>query len=149
AVMTLLVLCCAAAEAPEPNAPAALIGRTEAVRVAIQKYLSDKVSAATEEHKALVQYYSAPEARLLWVDENGLSSRGKSAIEEIKKAGDYGLRSSDYALPDAREFNSSNAKAADWLAEAELKVSFAVLHYSRDARGGRIEPAQLSPNLDP
>jgi L,D-transpeptidase YcbB len=152
AVMTLLVLCCAAAEAAEPDAPAALIGRTEAIRVAIQKHLSDKflsTSAATEEHKALVEYYSAPGARLLWVDENGLSSRGRSAIEEIEKADDYGLRSSDYALPDAGGFNSSDAKAADWLAEAELKVSFAVLHYTRDARGGRFERVQLSPNLDP
>src|SRR5262245_57926744 len=66
AVMTLLVLCGAVAEATEPDAPAALIGRTEAIRVAIQKYLSDKflsTSGATEEHKALVEYYSAPGAR--------------------------------------------------------------------------------------
>jgi murein L,D-transpeptidase YcbB/YkuD len=86
---------------------------------------------------------------LLWVDENGLSSRGRSTIEEIEKADDYGLRSSDYALPDARGFRSGDANATDWLADAEIKVSFAVLDYAHDARGGRIEPVRLSPNLDP
>jgi murein L,D-transpeptidase YcbB/YkuD len=96
-----------------------------------------------------VEYYSGSEARLLWVDENGLSSRGKSVIEEIEKADDYGLHSSDYALPDHGGLSSGNANAADWLAEAEIKVSSAVLDYARDARGGRIEPVRLSPNLDP
>src|SRR6185312_12410182 len=34
-------------------------------------------------------------------------------------------------------------------ADAEIKISYAVLGYARDARGGRIVPARLSPNLDP
>jgi murein L,D-transpeptidase YcbB/YkuD len=152
AVVTLLVLSCATSDAAEPDASATLIRRTEAIRVAIQEHLADKFLSTSddrEEQKALVEYYSGSEARLLWVDENGLSSRGKSVIEEIGKADDYGLHSSDYALPDRGGLSSGNANAADWLAEAEIKVSSAVLDYARDARGGRIEPVRLSPNLDP
>ena len=39
--------------------------------------------------------------------------------------------------------------AVETLADAEIKVGMAVLRYARDARGGRIEPQRLSPNLDP
>jgi murein L,D-transpeptidase YcbB/YkuD len=152
AVIISLVLSYAASHAAEPNKPAALIGRTEAIRVAIQTRLADKfpsTSGIREEQEALAEYYARPDAQLLWVDESGLTSRGKSAIEEIEKADTYGLRSSDYALPDAGGFSFGNADATDWLADAEIKVSFAVLHYARDARGGRIESVRLSPNLDP
>ena len=37
-----------------------------------------------------------------------------------------------------------SSNATDWLADAEIKISYAVLDYARDARGGRIEPARIS-----
>ena len=93
--------------AAEPESPDALIGRTEAVRAAIQEQLSAKFTNASEARKteqgALVEYYSVAENRLLWVDENGLNDRAKSVIEEIGKADEYGLRPSDYELPEAGE----------------------------------------------
>jgi L,D-transpeptidase YcbB len=151
AVFVSLLLSCDAADATEPDGPKVLIGRTEAIRIAIRSRLSEKLPSASgvrEEQKALVEYYSRPEARLLWVDENGLSLRGRSTIEEIEKADDYGLRSSDYALPDVARLSSGDA-TTDWLTDAEIKISLAVLDYAHDARGGRIEPVRLSPNLDP
>jgi murein L,D-transpeptidase YcbB/YkuD len=139
--------------AAEPDAPQALISPTEAIRVAVQTRLSAKFTATTDAKKseqgALVEYYAVPDQRLLWVDENGLTDRGKAVMAEIEKADEYGLRASDYALPSTDGFSSSDANATDWLADAETKISFAVLGYARDARGGRIQPARLSPNLDP
>jgi murein L,D-transpeptidase YcbB/YkuD len=139
--------------AAEPDAPQALITPTAAIRIAVQNRLSAKFTATTDHKKdeqgALVEYYAVPDQRLLWVDEKGLTARGKAVIAEIEKADEYGLRASDYALPSADGFDSSDANATDWLAEAETKISFAVLGYARDARGGRIEPARLSRNLDP
>jgi murein L,D-transpeptidase YcbB/YkuD len=136
------------AYAAEPDSPDALIGRTEAVRAAIQERLSAKFTDASEARKteqgALVEYYSVAENRLLWVDENGLNDRANAVIEEIGKADEYGLRPSDYALPKAAETVDTK-----WLADAEIKISFAVLGYARDARGGRIVPQRLTPNLDP
>ena len=64
-MVTLLVLSCTTSDAAEPDAPATLIGRTEAIRVAIQEHLADKSSDDREEQKALVEYYSGSEARLL------------------------------------------------------------------------------------
>ena len=139
--------------AAEPEAPQQLISRTEAIRLAVQNRLSAKFTETTEHKKdeqgALVEFYSVPDQRLLWVDENGLTERGKAVMAEIEKADDYGLRASDYKLPDPTGFNPQDASAAEWLADAEVKVSFAALDYAYDARGGRIVPQKLTPNLDP
>jgi len=138
--------------AAEPDGPANLITQTEAVRITVQNLLSGKsadTSSRKAENDALVEYYSLPDQRLLWVDENGLTERAKIAMAEIGKADDYGLRASDYTLPDSGGFNASDPKATDWLAGAEMKVSYAVLDYANDARGGRLEPLRLSKNLDP
>jgi murein L,D-transpeptidase YcbB/YkuD len=137
----------------EPDAPSALITKAETIRMAVLDRLSVKFSAASkhkkEEKGALVEYYSTPGQRLLWVDANGLTARGKAAAAEIAKADDYGLRASDYALPDMASFNAGDADATEQLADAEIKISHAAIDYTYDARGGRITPTRLSKNLDP
>jgi murein L,D-transpeptidase YcbB/YkuD len=138
--------------AAEPDGPANLITRTEAIRIGVQGLLSNKAAntdAQRLQKDALVEYYSVPDQSLLWVDEKGLTERAKLVVAEIAKADDYGLQASDYALPDSASFNASDANAKDWLAQSEVKVSYAVLDYAKDARGGRIEPLRLSKNLDP
>jgi murein L,D-transpeptidase YcbB/YkuD len=138
--------------AAEPDGPANLITKTEAVRIGLQGLLSAN-TADTNTRKvqkdALLDYYSVPDQRLLWVDEKGLNDRAKIVMAEIGKADDYGLRASDYKLPDAGNFSAAELGARDWLADAEMKLSYAVLDYAKDARGGRLDPLRLSKNLDP
>jgi L,D-transpeptidase YcbB len=137
----------------EPDQPETLITASEAIRIAVQNRLSEKFSATTDKKKteqgALVEFYSVPDQKPLWVDQNGLTERGKAVIAEIKDADDYGLRSSDYLLPKVDGFNASDPDKAAWLADAEITVSYAVLDYANDARGGRIKPQRVSENLDP
>ncbi|XSG83390.1 MAG: L,D-transpeptidase family protein [Methyloligella sp. ZOD6] len=144
--------------AAEPDGPAALIGRNEAIRISVQDQLSEKFTSATEtrkqEHGALVEYYSLPENKPLWVSDKGLNDRAEKVIAELRKADSYGLRSADYAVPDLSDFdpasfNDDPAAAAKRLADAEIKISFAVVRYAHDARGGRIVPRQVSGYLDP
>jgi murein L,D-transpeptidase YcbB/YkuD len=143
----------APAFAAEPDAPGTLISRTEAVRLAVQTQLSGKFTTTTEQKKdekgALVEYYAVPDQKLLWVDANGLTDRGTAVVAEIRRADDYGLRASDYKLPDMASFDASASDAVDRLAAAEIEISHAVLDYSYDARGGRIDPQRISKNLDP
>ena len=73
----------------------------------------------------------------------------KDVDAEIEKADDYGLRARDYALPALDTFDAASSNATAWLADAEIKIGYAVLDYARDARGGRIEPERISRNLDP
>jgi L,D-transpeptidase YcbB len=126
------------------------IARMEAVRIAVRDRLS-KFDLPNElgkrEQRALVEYYSDPAKALLWVDHHGLTDRAQSAIEEIAKADDYGLRASEYELPKADGFSPDDA--VNWLADAEVKISIAVLRYAYDARGGRILPSRLTKNLSP
>ncbi len=135
--------------AAEPDGPAALITRTEAVRIALQGVIAAKTNVRKNEREALAGYYSVPEQRLLWVDESGITDRGKAVMAEIKKADDYGLRASDYSLPKTDEFEAAELKTTERLADAEVKISYAVLDYANDARGGRLDPQRLSKNLDP
>ena len=138
--------------AAEPDGPPSLIKEKEALRIGVQSRLAAKPGdpAANKAQKdALIEYYLVPEQPLLWVDESGLTERAKQVMAEIGKADDYGLTASDYSLPNPAGFNASDPKARDWIADAELKVSYAVLDYAKDARGGRIEPLRLSKNLDP
>lgn len=137
---------CAPALAAEPDGPAELVTKSEAVRIAIQERLGDRSMGDAAEQIALAEYYSVPDRKLLWVDENGLTDRGKAVVAEIAKADDYGLRASDYDLPQSTSFGTG---AMGQLADAELKISAAVIEYARDARGGRIKPQSLSKNLDP
>ena len=138
--------------AAEPDGPANLITQAEALRIGVQGLLSSKsgdTATRKAQKEALIEYYLVPDQRMLWADENGLTERAKLVIAEIGKSDDYGLNASDYTLPDAAGFNASDPKAREWLADAEVKVSYAVLDYTNDARGGRIEPLRLSKNLDP
>ena len=152
-----LVLLLAAPSGPssaaEPGMAGAPLTRLEAIRTAIQQQLTAKFTTATKtklgDQGALVEFYAAPEQNPLWVDDDGLSERGKAVMAEIAQADDYGLRARDYALPALDGFDAASSDAADRLADAEIKISYAVLGYARDARGGRIAPERVSPNLDP
>ena len=126
-----------------------LISRSDAVRIAIQNKLAAKPTKRESVQIALVDYYAFPDRKLLWVDDNGLIERSKGVMAEIGKADDYGLRASDYKLPDADGFNPLDGSATDWLADTEIRISNAVLDYANDARGGRLDPQRLSKNLDP
>ena len=135
--------------AAEPDGPANLITPADGLRITVQGLVSGKADADAAQRDALIEYYGAPDRNLLWVGDKGLNDRAKLVMAEIGKADDYGLRASDYTLPEAASFNPSDANAKDWLAESEMKVSYAVLAYAKDARGGRIEPLRISKNLDP
>jgi murein L,D-transpeptidase YcbB/YkuD len=137
---------------PPLATPATPITRTGAVRAAVEDRLSKLTSAGgawKREQGALVEYYSIPAKPLLWVDDNGVTDRAKSVLEEFARADDYGLRAIDYELPNPDRFDPDDRKAIDWLADAEVKISFAVLRYAHDARGGRIRPSRLTKNLSP
>ena len=135
--------------AAEPEGPAELITKTEAVRIAIQDELGIQSMGDASKQIALAEYYSVPDRRLLWVDESGLTARGKAVTAEIAKADDYGLRAADYRLPSLAGFDPVAPDAVEQLATAELQISAAVIEYAKDARGGRINPQSLTKNLDP
>lgn len=101
--------------------------------------------------QALEAFYASRGDDTLWVASNGLTAKGLAAIEEIKKAADWGLRSEDFDVPALAAASAGGPELPrDQRAGAEMQLSLAVLMYARYARGGRVtEPAkQLSSYLD-
>jgi murein L,D-transpeptidase YcbB/YkuD len=96
------------------------------------------------ERAALVAFYGERNEPLIWVTNAGLTAKARHAMAEIAKADDWGLVASAFELP---KLAQGEAAATD-LASAEIKLDLAVLKYARHARGGRMDPTQLSKHLD-
>ncbi len=130
---------------PAPAAVEAPVQKAEAVSSLllddIRKQLADQ-RLASSDSPALTAFY-AKRAAPLWVAETGFTPAAQHVIAEIARADDWGLDARQFDLPAAPAAGDARALAA-----AELKLSAAVLKYARHARGGRVDPLQLSPNLD-
>jgi murein L,D-transpeptidase YcbB/YkuD len=118
---------------------------------ALRKKLSELASrtnlasAYAEDLAAATAFYNARRGPLLWVTERGISERGNSVVEEIRRADDWGLRARDFALPRL----PAGAVSAEAAAAAEISVTLAVLKYARHARGGRLgDLSSISKLLD-
>jgi len=101
-------------------------------------------SVSEDEAAALSAYYGDLTGTAMWASTNGLTEKGKAVVAEIERAENWGLPASAFDVPAASLANLTPEAAAD----AELKVSIAVLKYARFARGGRINPRNISQLMD-
>jgi murein L,D-transpeptidase YcbB/YkuD len=110
-----------------------------------------KLFAKTDpaDRQALVQFYGSRMGAALWVDKNGYTADAKNLIAALKAADSWGLRSSDYKIPELKRTPGGDY-SLDNLTAAETRLSLDALEYARDARGGRIPnpTEQLSGYLD-
>jgi L,D-transpeptidase YcbB len=140
------------ATAPEPPAPATQVvpEPQDPLAIAIKARFETPASQGDEqdraEREALKAFYAGRTYAPLWVGTEGLNAKAEAAIAEIKKADDWGLEASAFALPAPATASSDPAA----LAEAEATLSSAIVKYARFARGGRImDPtSDLSSYLD-
>ncbi len=115
------------------------------VIAALRQRLAKASAAATKDERlALQQLYGRDGATPLWVSDTAVNPRGLALSTEIARADDWGLKASEFELPTSKATDLS----PDQLAETELKLSLAALKYARYARGGRVDPTQLSTYLD-
>jgi murein L,D-transpeptidase YcbB/YkuD len=93
---------------------------------------------------ALEAFYGNGTAAPLWITDMGLSAKGQSALFEIENADDWGLDAADFELPPAFDLpRGPNEEAA-----TEIRLDLAILKYARFARGGRLNPRELSAVFD-
>jgi L,D-transpeptidase YcbB len=130
------------APAPPPSAPVVEVDPLVAqVRQLSAAPARGNVIAA--DRAAVAEFYGDRTATI-WVTAAGFTARARLAMAEIAKADDWGLEARAFDLPQLAPGETSLAA----LAGAEVKLSLAVLKYARHARGGRVDPAQLSRNFD-
>ncbi len=142
----------ATAALPDPASPTPAAGVSDAVlppadaTVAAVREMIPEVAKGSnaDDVAALAGFYEELSGPTIWVTTDGLTAKGKAAIEEIGKADDWGLRASDFNVPHL----SPGSLTADAAAKAEIEIAQAVLKYARYARGGRINPASISQLMD-
>jgi murein L,D-transpeptidase YcbB/YkuD len=137
---------------PERNdrsTPAEPVERAIGVEALRQLAAAGPNLGSREERAALAAFYEGRAATPLWIKGWGLSPHAELAIFEITRADEWGLRAADFVLPSLAMAVTAGSEAAKVdLAGAELKLSLAVLKYARHARGGRMDPGELSNYID-
>ncbi len=99
---------------------------------------------AAEERQALADFYEARGHAPVWTDAKGLTTWAEAIMAELRDAESWGLSAAELAVPEATSAGAGTKEQA----AAEVAISRAVLRYARQARGGRIDPLQLSNALD-
>ncbi len=126
-----------AAQAPEETAPPP--DATPVVASIRAKLAEMGKTSSSGDLTALEAFYNT-RGDPLWMTDMGFSGYALAAIDEMRRADDWGLSSSAFDLPPAGNL----PKSPDEAAANEIKLDLAILKYARFARGGRTEPAKLN-----
>jgi murein L,D-transpeptidase YcbB/YkuD len=135
-------------ETAPPSAPAesatAAVDPVDPVIVDVRERLAAaKLADATAAERTALAAFYADRKTPVWVAGADFTERARHVMAEIARADEWGLEAKAFALPSAGDVLSTGA-----LADTEIKLSVAVLKYARYARGGRLEPSQVSRNID-
>ncbi|HVJ76732.1 MAG TPA: L,D-transpeptidase family protein [Hyphomicrobium sp.] len=115
------------------------------------KLETDAISAfGAPDRDAVAAFYAGRECKPLWVDRTGPTRAADELIAELKHADEWGLKSSDFAVPSLDALKVSGKWSDDQTLTAELEITAAALRYAHQAQGGRIpQPdTQLSSYID-
>jgi murein L,D-transpeptidase YcbB/YkuD len=103
---------------------------------------ADRIFPARKERQAVEAFYQSRNMVPLWLDKGIENARARSAVARLKIADTDGLDPADYRTP------SLGGPGADALAEAELKLTQAVLTYARHVQAGRFPYSRISRNIE-
>jgi murein L,D-transpeptidase YcbB/YkuD len=104
----------------------------------------DRIFERKNERTAVSAFYTARGFAPLWLDNAAANERSKAAVARLKGAEADGLNPADYPVPDF----AAAAGRPDALAEAELKLSAAVVTYARHAQSGRVHFSRVSADIE-
>lgn len=112
----------------------------------VARALRERLAEEAAGRDDLSRYYAENGHEPLWVEDGRLSLRAAELIERIGRADEVGLDPTRYQTPRPDLGRAGPAMAGD-LAAAELALSTAAIAYAADARAGRIDPADLAPEI--
>ncbi len=131
--------------APAPDPLAALDPADRAVAENIRALFAakaDKLFANSKERAAVEAFYTGRHFAPLWIEKGAETARTAAAIARLKDADADGLDPNDYRTP------SFAGLGPDALAEAELKMTRAVLTFARHLQAGRFHYTRVSRNIE-
>jgi murein L,D-transpeptidase YcbB/YkuD len=103
---------------------------------------SDRIFASKKERAAAEAFYQSRNYVPMWLDKGVENARASSAVARLKNADADGLEASDYKTPHLAGLTG------DALAEADLKLTQAVLTYARHVQAGRFPYTRVSRNIE-
>jgi murein L,D-transpeptidase YcbB/YkuD len=130
----------AAAPAPASNLSAADAAIADQLR-AMTSGKFDKVLGSKKDRMVIDAFYSGRDYAPLWITDGKANARAKAAINYLAHVDADGLNPADYPVP-----NLSSSDPSE-LAEADLKLSMAVITYAHHAAVGRVHWSRVSPDI--
>jgi murein L,D-transpeptidase YcbB/YkuD len=129
------------ANVPLPSMKDVATAPASPVAEKLRELFAGKIERKTE-RKPVEAFYAARQFAPLWIENDAANARAKAAIARLQQADADGLDPSDYRTPDFAAASSPEA-----LAEAEIKLTTAVLTYARHAQIGRVHYSRVSADI--
>ncbi|HEX2655669.1 MAG TPA: L,D-transpeptidase family protein [Xanthobacteraceae bacterium] len=126
----------------EPAKTALADPMAEKLREMVTGKALDRVLDRKKDRAGVETFYAGRNYAPLWLENNVANARAKAAIARLKQADEDGLDPADYRTP---EFSAGMSN--DALADAELKLTAAVLTYARHAQTGRVHFSRVSADI--
>jgi murein L,D-transpeptidase YcbB/YkuD len=114
----------------------------DALREIVGSKHADHLIVRKAERAGVETYYKTHDFKPIWIADGALTPRAKAAIDTLSHADELGLEPADYLVPSLKADMSPQAHA-----EAELKISAAVLNYARQAQVGRISFTRVDADI--
>jgi murein L,D-transpeptidase YcbB/YkuD len=130
-----------AAAAPAAPAVAAVEPVAEKLREVIAGRL-DRIFDRKKERDGVVAFYTARDFAPLWVQDGAANARARTAIAHLAAVEADGLDPSDYPTPDFKPGAEPHT-----LADAELRLTAAIVAYARHAHSGRVHFSRVSADV--
>lgn len=129
----------------EANAVAQAEPEKSAFSVALAGLEGFDLYTEKEIAEALVAHYEA-HPDFVWVSDDRVNERARSALRALGEAESYGLSEADYrvSVPALSEPGMDEAERAKQLIRFEMALSARALRYAHDAHSGRVDPNKLS-----
>ncbi len=121
-------------DAPPAAAPPPTEVSTTVIATIREQLVGDGANLSEATKAALTAFYGAPDREPLWIDDRGLTDKATAVVKELANADDYGLDAKAYAVAGLSDALSTEEQRA----EAEIRITNAVLRYARHAQGGRL-----------
>ncbi len=90
--------------------------------------------------RQVAAYYAARNFRPVWFDHTGIFLDAGELLQVLQSAGDEGLLPDDYPIKAIQQRMFGTVDDPQQLAQLDVLLTDAFLHYSRDAYSGRVDP---------
>jgi murein L,D-transpeptidase YcbB/YkuD len=134
---------------PAPTAPSQASTETAQPKPTITEKLRglasgkfDRLVGGRRDREGMESFYRTRDYAPIWVENGAFNERGKAAVAYLAGVAADGLDPADYPVPEVR-----TGADADALAEAEIRLTDAVLDFARHAQAGRVHYTRVSADI--